>query len=139
AVQVDFRRRGNTVRATLTEAPARPLRPQDERPQDNPLSRKISDQLRPRHPWLSVTRRVFQSIASKLKKMFLRLIEKPDTNAASEKVLQDFLQFGREACPARRYLIYFFGHAFGPMGLFLDSETLTRPPNSLRLNDLADA
>ena len=136
---MDFRRKGNTFRATLTEPPARSIRPQDEQPQDNPLTRRISDQLRPSHPWLSFGRQLFQRIARKLKTMVLRLIETSDSNAASENVLKDFLQFGRENCPAGRYLIYFFGHAFGPMGLFLDSETLTRSPNSLRLNDLADA
>jgi hypothetical protein len=139
AVQVDFRRRGNVIRATLTEPPARPLRPQDERPEDNPLSRKLNAELKWPRRWLSVSRQLFQRIGKRLKQMFLRLIEKADGNAASENVLKEFLQFGRKACPARRYLIYFFGHAYGPMGLFLDNETLTRPPNSLRLNDLADA
>jgi hypothetical protein len=82
---------------------------------------------------------LLQGIARKLRRMVLFVKNLPDLNAASEDVLQDFLRFGHKQCPARRYLIYFFGHAFGPMGLFFDSETRSRPPNALRLNDLADA
>ena len=113
AVQVDFRRNGRTFRAVLTEPPSRTVRAQDERPRDNPLSRLIIDQLawEKRHKVRSFAARLFQGIAKKLRRMVLLVKALPDLNAASENVLQDFLQFGREQCPARRYLIYFFGHA----------------------------
>jgi hypothetical protein len=87
---------------------------------------------------VGLSQQLFFDIGKRLRTLFLQLSGKPDLNAASQRVLQEFLQFGRRACPAKRYLIYFFGHAFGPMGLFLDSEG-ERPPNSLRLNDLAGA
>jgi len=141
AVQVDFRRNGRTLRATLTERPARSAGMAAERPRDNPLSRRIIDQLewQKQHKVLSFAGRLVQGIAKKLRTLFLRVKNLPDLNAASEDVLQQFLEFGRKECPARRYLVYFFGHSFGPMGMFLDRETKTRSPNSLRLNDLADA
>ena len=139
AVQVDFRRNGKTLRAVLTDPPVRAGRVEDEKPRDSPLSRLIVDQLtwQKSHRVRSFAAGLFRGIAKKLRRMVLFVKGLPDLNAASDNVLQDFLQFGREQCPANRYLIYFFGHAFGPMGLFFDGEN--RQPNSLRLNDLADA
>jgi len=128
AVQADFRHQGKTVRATLTDK-----LPED----DNPLARKIA--FRVQHPMFTFAENVFNGIGKGLRRMFLKLTFQNDANAASEGVLQDFLQFGRLKCPARRYLIYFFGHAYGPMGLFFDTATKSRPPNSLRLNQLAAA
>jgi len=137
AVQADFKRTGKTFRAVLADKPVQPTPSATEQPQDNPLSRKISDQLP--HPLISFGERVFQRIKLKVKTMLFHLTGQTDSNAASRDVLQEFLRFGREQCPARRYFIYFFGHAFGPMGLFYDSASKSREPNSLRLNDLADA
>lgn len=141
AVQVDFRRKGKTIRATLIEHSANAAPAANGRPGDDPLSRQIIDQLawQKRHRLLSAAGQLFQAIGKKLRTAVLSLMRLPDLNAAGKEVLQDFLRFGRKKCPAKRYLIYFFGHAFGPMGLFFDSETRRRPPNSLRLNDLADA
>ncbi len=60
-------------------------------------------------------------------------------NAASDKVFDDFLKFGRLHCPADRYAIFFYGHSFGPMGLFYDSKTPDSTPKTLRLTKLAAA
>jgi hypothetical protein len=60
-----------------------------------------------------------------------------DSNAASATVLEAFLEYGQQRCPADRYLVYFYGHASGPMGLFYDSDAGKRDPRTLRLNDLA--
>jgi cysteine peptidase C11 family protein len=141
AVQVDFRRNGSTLRAALKDPLPRTSRPEDEAPRDNPLSRLIIDQLtfQKSHKLRTFAGRLVQGIAKGLRRMVLFVKNLPDMNAASEDVLHDFLRYGREQCEARRYLIYFFGHAFGPMGLFFDRETQAREPNSLRLNDLADA
>src|SRR5262249_41913706 len=43
-------------------------------------------------------------------------------NPVSAGTLKEFLEWGRAKCPAKRYLIQFWGHAFGPMGLFLDQD-----------------
>ena len=54
-------------------------------------------------------------------------------------MLVDFLRFGQENCRADRYVISFYGHAYGPMGLFFDAEARQRDANTLRLNDLASS
>jgi hypothetical protein len=45
-----------------------------------------------------------------------------ETNAADPNVLKRFLAWGKRVCPAKRYAIMFWGHSFGPMGLFLDGH-----------------
>lgn len=60
-------------------------------------------------------------------------------NAATPAVLSDFLKFGRRQCPADRYAVFFYGHSFGPMGLFYDSRTPDATPITLRLTRLAAA
>jgi len=50
-----------------------------------------------------------------------------ETNAADPNVLARFLKWGRTVCPAQRYAILFWGHSFGPMGLFLDGGTVSLP------------
>jgi hypothetical protein len=62
-----------------------------------------------------------------------------DLNAARASVLRSFLRYGHEQCPAERHVIYFYGHANGPMGLFYDAAAKQRVPNTLRLNDLASS
>src|SRR5216684_262041 len=48
----------------------------------------------------------------------LELFREPrDLDSASTDVLKEFLLWGRQQCPAERYLILFYGHAFGPQGL----------------------
>ena len=67
------------------------------------------------------------------------LKEQQDLNAAGSGVLRDFLEFGRTTCAAERYVIFFYGHAYGPMGLFYDADVGRRQASTLRLNDLADS
>jgi cysteine peptidase C11 family protein len=62
--------------------------------------------------------------------------EQTDLNSATSDVLRDFLSYGRKECPAKRYAIFFYGHAFGPMGLFYDQARGERVPRTLRLTDL---
>ena len=50
-----------------------------------------------------------------------------ETKAGDPNVLARFLKWGRTVCPARRYAIFFWGHSFGPMGLFLDGGTVPLP------------
>ena len=64
-------------------------------------------------------------------------MERTDLNAARANVLQEFLRYGQRECPADRYLVFFYGHASGPMGLFYDVDAGARDPQTLRLNDLA--
>jgi hypothetical protein len=83
---------------------------------------------------------LWRIVARKAENSDLRLQkERRDLNAASGGVLKAFLEWGRQQCPAERYLIFFDGHAFGPMGMFYDSAPGDRAPTTLRLNQLADA
>ena len=45
-----------------------------------------------------------------------------ESRATSTRVLNDFFEWGRTSCPARRYAVLFWGHSTGPMGLFSDSD-----------------
>jgi hypothetical protein len=116
AAQVDFTHTRGVYRGVLTEK----LREFEEvNPDQHPL---------------------WRSILAAIKKSRLRvLLEKTDLNAARGDVLQDFLRFGQRDCPADRYIVSFYGHAYGPMGLFFDAEAKQRAGNTLRLNDLASA
>lgn len=116
AAQVDFKHTRGIYRGVLTE---KPRDFEEVNPDDHPL---------------------WRSIAGTLKQSRLRvLLEKTDLNAARADVLQDFLRFGQRDCPADRYIVNFYGHAYGPMGLFFDADAGKRDANTLRLNDLASA
>jgi hypothetical protein len=117
ALQVDFRRTAGVFRATLRPRISRDFR--DANPEKYDL-------------WRDVVKGTTQSDLELQK-------ERKDLNAASGGVLQQFLQYGRERCPARRYVIFFYGHAFGPMGLFYDRAPGESAPSTLRLNTLASA
>jgi hypothetical protein len=119
AAQVDFTNTRGVFRAVLTEAPP---------------TREFEDVLPENHP-------LWRAILSKLTQSTLRLQREPeDLNAARASVLQDFLEFGHAECPADRHVIFFYGHAHGPMGLFFDKDAKRRAPKtSLRLNDLAQS
>ena len=65
--------------------------------------------------------------------------EVKDLSAANAGVLRQFMRFGQHRCPATRYVVFFYGHAYGPMGLFCDAASGQRVPDTLRLNDLANA
>ena len=116
AAQIDFKHTRGVHRSVLTE---KPRDFEEVRPEDHPL---------------------WRGIVGGLKQSKLRvLLEKNDLNAARADVLLDFLRFGQSSCPADRYVIVFYGHAYGPMGLFFDAEAKQRDANTLRLNDLASS
>jgi hypothetical protein len=119
AAQVDFTHTRGVFRAVLTEAPP---------------TREFEDVLPENHP-------LWRAVVAKLTQSALRLqMEREDLNAARGSVLQDFLTFGHAECPADRHVIFFYGHAHGPMGLFFDKDAGRRAPKtSLRLNDLAQS
>jgi hypothetical protein len=118
ATQVDFKNIRGVFRAVLKEAPTREF---EEVPaEDYPL-------------WREVQNGLAQS------RLELRK-ESSDLNSARGSVLQEFLEFGHEQCPAERHVVYFYGHSHGPMGLYFDKDAQQRAPKtSLRLNDLADS
>jgi hypothetical protein len=120
AAQVDFRRPTGVFRGTLTERPPVTLGFADVRADSHPLWRKILGNIDEQRSDLRVQ------------------AERRDLNAARANVLQTFLAYGRRSCPADHFVIYFYGHAYGPMGLFCDRETGQRETETLRLNDLAD-
>ncbi len=116
AAQVDFKHTRGVFRSTLKEEP-RDFEEVD--PADHPR---------------------WRSIVSKIRKSKLRLfLDKTELNAARADVLVDFLRFGQENCDADRFVISFYGHAYGPMGLFFDAEARQRDATTLRLNDLASS
>jgi hypothetical protein len=116
AAQVDFKRTRGVWRGLLTEKPHSAHDPDAD---DHPL---------------------WRSIIGGMKRAKLRgLQEKTELNAARADVLSDFLRFGQKGCPADRYIVTFYGHAYGPMGLFFDAEAHQRAASTLRLNDLASS
>jgi hypothetical protein len=117
AAQVDFKRTSGVFRGSLTTPP--------------PKGRDFEPVTADRHP-------LWRKILGGVKQSVLKVeAEASDLNAARASVLQQFLRFGERECPADRYLIYFYGHAYGPMGLFYDAASNQRDPNTLRLNNLA--
>jgi hypothetical protein len=117
AAQVDFKRTRGVWRGLLTE---KPEHASDRNPDtDHPL-------------WRAILRGVKRSRVRGMQ-------EGAESNAARADVLSDFLRFGQQGCPADRYIVTFYGHAYGPMGLFFDSEARQRSANTLRLNDLASS
>jgi hypothetical protein len=119
AAQVDFVRPRGVFRGAMTAPPPKSRDFEPVRAENHPLWRKILGDVE------RSTLEVFK--------------EQEDLNAAHGGVLQDFLRFGRDKCPADRYVVFFYGHAYGPMGLFYDKDAGGRVANTLRLNDLADA
>ncbi len=123
AAQVDFKHSRGAFRGVITDALRRLHDHEDDDRDDDvnryPLWRSIVDQLRSSSLSLDVDHR--------------------ELNAASSRVLQAFLRFGHRECPAHRHMLYFYGHGYGPMGLFFDSSSRSRVAHTLRLNDLADS
>jgi hypothetical protein len=115
AAQVDFNKTPGVYRGVLTDTP-RAIG--DVEPDDHHLWRTVSD---------TFGQDRFQMMSS------------TELNAARADVLQDFLRFGQRDCPAQRYVVTFYGHAYGPMGLFFDADARKRDANTLRLNDLASS
>ena len=119
AAQVDFQRPKGVFRGSMTAPPPKSRGFSDVRAEDHPLWQQILG-------------------AVDLKATRLRVQHEPvDLSAARASVLEEFLRFGRSECPADRYVVSFYGHAYGPMGLFCDRVTGQRQKDTLRLGDLA--
>ena len=119
AAQVDFKHTRGVFRGVLTEAPPR---------------REHS-----RHP-----RRIASAVAKHQGQARSleapRLKEQADLNASRANVLTSFLHFGQRECAADRYVIFFYGHGYGPMGLFFDAESDDASDKStMALTSLADS
>jgi hypothetical protein len=118
AAQVDFKKAARGVyRASITAAPA-PMRGFHEVDAD-------------KHP---LWRRIMESLEQSVMQLEH---DRTDLDAADPCVLTDFLRYGSAECPAKKYAVFFYGHAYGPMGLFYDNSSKQRDPRTLRLNDLA--
>ena len=135
AFQGDFKRHPGVYRATLKTRTARAApKPRKSRAARKVGTRRGFREIDPRRRYL------WRRIVRKLQRSDVRLLEdRTHLDAASGGVLGRFLVFGRRECPARRFILHFQGHSFGPMGLFYDSRTGDPNPHVLRLTDLARA
>ncbi len=121
AAQVDFKRRRGVYRSSLVAIPPAERGFTDIDPEGHPL-------------WGGILRGVNTDTTE------VRLQrDATDLNAADADVLQEFLRFGREECPADRYLVSFFGHAAGPLGVFSDAPPGQTAHDTLRLPGLVRA
>jgi cysteine peptidase C11 family protein len=132
AFQLDFKRHPGMYRAMLKSQTGGATR----KSRKNRAARKARTDRDFRA--VNPRRRYFwRDIVGKLRQSNLHLFEeRAHLDAASRGVLHRFLAFARRACPARRFILHFQGHSFGPMGLFYDSRTGVPNPHVLRLNDL---
>jgi hypothetical protein len=119
AAQVDFVTPKGVFRGTITAAPPKSRGFAVLRAEDHPLWQAILGDVDEQRSTLTVQR------------------EAKDLSAARAGVLRQFFRFGQSKVPADRYVIFFYGHAYGPMGLFCDAVSGQRQPDTLRLNDLA--
>jgi cysteine peptidase C11 family protein len=62
-----------------------------------------------------------------------------EVNAGDPEVLQGFLRWVHEECPAHRYVVHFWGHSSGPVGLFFDRADDDARPDGLTLAELGYA
>src|SRR4051812_16724171 len=98
AAQVDFKHTRGVFRSVLTEAP--------------PKTRGFESIPADSHP-------LWRAIKARLDRSKLRVLKDvADLNASRATVLKNFLRFGQHECPADRYVIFFYGHGYGPIGLF---------------------
>jgi len=120
AAQVDFKHARGVFRGVLTEAP--------------PKTRGFESIPADSHP-------LWRGIKAKLDRSKLRVLkEQVDLNAARSNVLKSFLTFGQRECPADRYVVFFYGHGYGPLGLFFDAEADdTQIKNTMPLTSLSDS
>jgi hypothetical protein len=134
ALQLDLKRHPGVYRAALTPRSRPPRRKHPRRRAGTARPRRAFHDVDPRR------RLLWRDIIHKLEQSDVRLQEdRTHLDAASGGVLRRFLNFGRRACPAERYVLHFLGHSFGPMGLFYDSRTRAANPHVLRLTHLARA
>ena len=121
AAQVDFKRRRGVYRSSLIEIPPAERGFDDINPEGHPL-------------WGGILHGVDSATTD------VRLQrDATDLNAADADVLQEFLRFGRAECPADRYVVSFFGHAAGPLGVFSDGVSGQAAHDTLRLPGLVRA
>jgi len=120
AAQVDFKHTRGVFRGVLTEPP--------------PKTRGFESIPADSHP-------LWRSIKAKLDRAKLRVLkEAADLNASRAGVLSSFLRFGQRECPADRYVIFFYGHGYGPLGLFFDADADdARAMSTMELTTLSDS
>jgi hypothetical protein len=83
---------------------------------------------------------LWRDIQSSLERSKLRVLEeRTDLNAARANVLKHFLRFGQAECPAERYVIFFYGHGYGPLGLFFDADADRTDVQTMPLAQIADS
>lgn len=132
AAQVDFYRPKGVYRGALTAAPPRSRGALAAAPQ---RSRGFEDFSAENHP---LWKKILGEVDTDRSRLRVQK-EVADLNSAQGSVLRQFLRFGQRECPAERYVVFFYGHAAGPFGLFCDRTTGERKLDTLRLNDLADS
>lgn len=118
AAQVDFEKTSGVFRGTLTTAAKRTRGFKAVHDEDHRLWRQILGGVDTDSAKLAVQR------------------EARDLNSAKGRVLRQFLRYGQKECPADRYVMFFYGHAAGPFGMFNDAEE-GQDFESLQLGDLA--
>lgn len=122
AAQVDFKKVQGVYRGAVTDLPA--------------PSRGFKDLADPtRH---ALWQRILAGVDPDTTRVRVQR-DATDLNAADADVLQAFLRFGEEECPAARYVVSFFGHAAGPLGVFSDAAPGTSAHDILRLPGLVRA
>ncbi len=62
-----------------------------------------------------------------------------EEDAGDPLVLERFFKWIKKSCPARRYLVHFWGHSAGPVGLFFDDVSPEARPDALTLPELKRA
>ena len=83
---------------------------------------------------------LWRKIDGRLEHFKLRVLEEEiDLNAARPNVLRKFLRFGQQECPADQYVVFFYGHGYGPLGLFFDADAGLDDAKTMQLGGLADS
>jgi Clostripain family len=59
--------------------------------------------------------------------------------AGDPEVLEQFLDWVQRECPAERYVVHFWGHSSGPVGLFFEQAHPNARPDGLTLPELGRA
>ena len=62
-----------------------------------------------------------------------------EQSAGDPRVLEGFLRWVHRECPADRYVVHFWGHSSGPVGLFFDRADDDARPDALTLAELGYA